>query len=142
MNNEIFAHPNKYGYNLSINHPTIGAFYDDFFHRFKLSRKMGMGDRQMLEYEKLLWNYLRSICRSYDKKLVFPPISGNAFLFTKIIGWQEEALNIFLTDKLNLSEALDQFAKKYSEKLIPIAETLKPSQIYLDWVNGDYDNHK
>ncbi len=86
MSNEIFAHPNKYGYNLSINHPVIGAFYNDFFRRFKLSRKMGMGDRQRLIYEKILWKYLKSVCHSYDKKLVLPPISDKAFLFTKIIG--------------------------------------------------------
>lgn len=94
MSNEIFAHPNKYGY-LSINHPVIGAFYNDFFRRFKLSRKMGMGDKQRLKYEKLLWKYLKSICRSYDKNLSFQPINDNSFLFTKIIGWQEESLNIF-----------------------------------------------
>ncbi|MDE6763699.1 MAG: hypothetical protein K2J73_08485 [Oscillospiraceae bacterium] len=142
MSNEIFTHPNKYGYNLSINHPVIGAFYNDFFRRFKLSHKMGMGDKQRPLYEKLLWKYLRSICRSYDKNLLLPPISDNGFLFTQIIGEQSESLNIFLTEKLNLYKALDQFAKKYSEELIPIAETLKPSQTYLDWVSGDYDYHK
>ena len=140
--NEIFAHPNKYGYNLSINHPVIGAFYDDFFRRFKLSRKMSMGDRQRLMYERILWKYLKSIFCSYDKEQVLPMINDNTFLFTRIIGEQSEALNIFLTEKLNLSKALNQFAQKYSEKLIPIAETLKPSQIYLEWVNGDYDYHK
>lgn len=136
--NEIFAHPNKYGYNLSINHPTIGAFYDDFFRRFKLSRKMGMGDRQRLMYEKILWKYLKSVCHSYDKKIVLPPISDKAFLFTKIIGWQEETVNIFLTEKLKLSKALDQFAKKYYEELTALAEPLKPSRIYLDWISGNY----
>lgn len=138
MSNEIFAHPNKYGYNLSINHPVICAFYDDFFRRFRLSRKMGMGDKQRLKYEKLLWKYLKSICRRYDKNLSFQPINDNSFLFTKIIGWQEESLNIFLTEKLNLSKALEQFAQKYYEELAALAELLKPSQIYLDWVSGNY----
>ncbi len=139
MSNEIFAHPNKYGYNLSINHPVIGAFYNDFFRRFKLSHKMGMGDKQRLLYEKLLWKYLRSICRSYDKNLSLPPISDNGFLFTQIIGEQSESLNIFLTDKLNISKALDQFAKKYYEELTALAEPLKPSRIYLDWISRNYD---
>lgn len=136
--NEIFAHPNKYGYNLSVNHPVIGAFYGDFFRRFKLSREMGMGDRQRLEYEKLLWNYLRGLCRRYDAKLVFPAICGDGFLFSEIFGWQEEALNFFLTEKLKLSKAREQFAEKHREKLEAIAETLSPSTVYLDWLNGNY----
>ena len=136
--NEIFAHPNKYGYNLSINHPVIGVFYDDFFRRFKLSRKMSMGDKQRIKYEKFLWEYLRSICCKYDSELAFPQINDNSFLFTRIISEQNEALNIFLTEKLKLSKALDQFAKKYYEELTALAEPLKPSQIYLDWVNGNY----
>lgn len=144
MSYGLFALPTKYGYNLGITHPIIGAFYSDFFRRFKLPEKMGMGDSQRIEYENLLWNYIRSIYKKYDPKSAgfLPPISDKYFLFTKVIGWQEELLNLFLTEKLNLPKALEQFAKKYSDKLAPIAEELKPSEIYLEWVNGNYDREK
>ncbi len=144
MSYGIFAPPNKYGYNLAVTHRAIGAFYNDFFRRFNLPLKMGMGDSQRIGFEKLLWQYIRSIYRKYDPKsaALLTPISDNAFLYTKIIGWQEELLHLFLTEKLNLPKALNQFAEKYSDKLAPIAEELKPSKLYLEWVNGDYDREK
>ena len=141
---EIFAYPNKYGYNLAINHPVIGAFYDDFFRRFKLPRKMGMGDPQRLKYEQLLWKYIRSIYRKYDPESAgkLSRIDEKTFLFTRTSNWLKEALHIFLTEKLDVSKEPDLFAQKYSKELIPLAEALKPSQTYLDWVNGDYDYYK
>ncbi len=143
MSVNIFALPNESGYNLGINSPVISDFYKDFFRRFKLPENMGM-DPQRIEYEKILWDYIRSVYRKYDPKLAksLPKISGEYFLYTRVIGWQEEWLRLFLTEKLKLSKALEQFAEINSDKLALIAEKLRPSDIYLQWVSGNYENNK
>lgn len=141
MNADLFTAPNtKYSYyQLSFQHPTLGAFYDDFFRRFGLSRTYGgMGDKQRPRYEKLLWTYLSGVYRKFNPGLgkVMPKYEEGQHLGERLVGYQAEVFNDFLLRVLILTKALEQFYQKHKKELEELAKSLKPSDTYIKWKNG------
>lgn len=141
MNADLFTAPNtKYSfYQLSFNHPTLGAFYDDFFRHYGLPRIMGMGDKQRIQYERLLWEYLRKVYRLFNPNLgkVLSKYKEGQHLSEKLMGYPEEAFNDFLLRVLDLPKAFALFYKTYPKELEELAKSLKPSNTYIKSKRGD-----
>lgn len=141
MNAGLFTAPNtKYSYyQLSFNHPTLGAFYNDFCEHYGLSRVMGMGDKQRIQYEKLLWEYLRKLYRRFNPNLgkLLPKYEEGRHLSENLMGYPEEAFNDFLLRVMDLPKAFALFYKTYPKELEELAKALKPSDTYIKWKRGD-----
>ena len=52
QNNSIYAKPNKYGYEININHPNIHPMYE--IYKDKSGERI-LSDRQRLEFEHLIF---------------------------------------------------------------------------------------
>ena len=55
-NDSIYAKPNKYGYQLNVNHPTIKPLYERY--KEKIGERI-LSDRQRLEFEQIIISIIK-----------------------------------------------------------------------------------
>ncbi|MBR1823291.1 MAG: hypothetical protein IJ779_03540 [Ruminococcus sp.] len=55
-NDSIFAKPNKYGYQININHPKIRPMYERY--KEKLGERI-LSDKQRFDFERLIFELIR-----------------------------------------------------------------------------------
>jgi hypothetical protein len=55
MNDSIYSQPNKYGYQININHPQIKPLYDAYKRKIKA---IILSDKERLEFEKIIFKMI------------------------------------------------------------------------------------
>lgn len=102
---EVFAKPNKYGYQLNVNNAELNKLYEAHIKANRIHRPMGDGQR--IGWEKMIWGVLKRRYRSCYR-LRLPDYSEGMIrpLREIIVGWQREQLEDIVNFRLNVPDII------------------------------------
>lgn len=103
----------EHHYHLNINNTVLNAFYEDTIKRHKLGHPP-FGDARRAAWENILWKFLRSRYMKYEPKyarMLPKELPRDEHISGKVFGWLEDSFKTFINYTMDVTEALELFAK-------------------------------
>lgn len=109
----IFTLPNKYGYQLNVNNPTINRFYEDYIRRAGIFRPPS--DKERFAFEEALWGFFKRVYKKMypENKIDIPPLPKERHIGELFFGWRLETLEIYINFQVmqDINKAIELFRR-------------------------------